>query len=170
MMAVENFATISYAHKVRFYDELIGEIGALCERYWFTNLSNVSAALMAQLPELNWVGFYLLKDGELRLGPFQGRPACLRIPLGKGVCGTAAAERRAVLVPDVHLFPGHIVCDERSRSELVLPLLWQGRLLGVLDLDSPRPSRFDSEDVEGLSRLLEEVRGRTDWADTGLEP
>jgi GAF domain-containing protein len=98
-------------------------------------------------------GFYFLRDGELVLGPFQGKPACVRIALGKGVCGTAAARRETVIVPDVHAFPGHIACDAASRSEIVVPLLKDGRLIGVLDLDAPIPDRFDSEDAQGLEAL-----------------
>lgn len=164
-----SYSPIPYADKAKFYRELRSELEGLCERFWFTNLANFSAALMANLPELNWVGFYLLKDGELRLGPFQGRPACLRIQIGKGVCGMAAETRRPILVPDVHLFPGHIVCDVRSRSELVIPLLREDRLLGVLDLDSPCPARFDEADTLGLTMVAKEVVERTDWSDTGLE-
>ena len=102
------------------------------------NAANAAAAIYHALPDLNWAGFYFLRDNELVLGPFQGQPACVRIALGKGVCGTAAAERRSVLVPDVEAFPGHIACDAASRSELVVPLLTGDALLGVLDLDSPR--------------------------------
>jgi L-methionine (R)-S-oxide reductase len=115
------------------------------------NAANTAAAIYHSLPDLNWVGFYFVRGQELVLGPFQGKPACVRIPLGKGVCGTAAAERRSVLVADVHAFPGHIACDAASRSELVVPLLANTGLsdagvLGVLDLDSPLPGRFDATD------------------------
>jgi GAF domain-containing protein len=106
------------------------------------------------LPDLNWAGFYLMKDGELVLGPFQGKPACVRIALGKGVCGTAAAQRETIVVPDVHAFPGHIACDAASRSEIVIPLITRdGQLLGVLDLDSPELARFDDADRRGLEQL-----------------
>lgn len=117
------------------------------------NAANAAALIFDALPELNWAGFYFLKGGELVVGPFQGKPACTRIALGRGVCGTAAATRRTVLVPDVHAFPGHIACDSASRSEIVVPLLRGAELLGVLDLDSPRPARFDAEDRQGLERL-----------------
>jgi L-methionine (R)-S-oxide reductase len=123
------------------------------------NAANLSALIYHGLPELNWAGFYLLREGgELVLGPFQGKPACIRIPLGRGVCGTAAERRESVLVPDVHAFPGHIACDAASRSELVVPLLRDGphgerELLGVLDLDSPLPDRFDAEDQAGIEAL-----------------
>jgi len=115
--------------------------------------ANAAAAIFHTLPALNWVGFYFLRDAELVLGPFQGRPACTRIPLGKGVCGTAAVRRQSVLVADVEAFPGHIACDTASRSELVVPLLYNGRLIGVLDLDSPRTARFDADDQTGCEAL-----------------
>lgn len=117
------------------------------------NAANAAAAIFHTLPDLNWAGFYFLRGPELVLGPFQGRPACLRIPFGRGVCGTAAAERRSVLVEDVLAFPGHIACDPRSRSELVTPLIHNDRLIGVLDLDSPRPGRFDAADQAGCESL-----------------
>jgi GAF domain-containing protein len=112
------------------------------ERNLVANCANVASLLWHGLPRLNWAGFYLLEGDQLVLGPFQGRPACTRIALGRGVCGTAAAERRTILAPDVRLFPGHIACDGASRSELVAPLLSGERLIGVLDLDSPEPNRF----------------------------
>ena len=118
--------------------------------------------LFDALPDLNWVGFYFLKQGELVVGPFQGKPACVRIALGKGVCGTAAVERKTIIVPDVDAFPGHIACDGASRSEIVVPLVKAQTLLGVLDLDSPRLARFNEGDARGLERLasvfLEGVR------------
>ncbi|MFC5649281.1 GAF domain-containing protein [Paenibacillus solisilvae] len=121
------------------------------------NLANASALLAQYLDEINWVGFYLMdpdKD-ELVLGPFQGLPACVRIPLGKGVCGTSAARRETMLVPDVHEFPGHIACDAASESEIVVPLMKDGVLLGVLDIDSPRKNRFSREDQQDLERFVE---------------
>jgi GAF domain-containing protein len=120
------------------------------ERNGLANAANMCALLYQMLPDVNWVGFYFLQGGELVLGPFQGRVACVRIPLGRGVCGTAAARREILVVPDVNEFPGHIACDGASRSEIVLPLVQSGRLLGVLDLDSPNLSRFDHEDRTGL--------------------
>ena len=117
------------------------------------NAANAAAAIYHSLPGLNWAGFYFLRGDELVLGPFQGKPACVRIPMGKGVCGTAALERRSVLVPDVEAFPGHIACDSASRSELVIPLLDGERLLGVLDMDSPDLARFDSADQAGCEAL-----------------
>ena len=120
------------------------------ERDFTANMANMAALIFHQLPDLNWAGFYLMKGGELVLGPFQGKPACIRIPLGKGVCGTAAATRETQVVPDVHAFPGHIACDADSRSEIVVPLIADGTLIGVLDLDSPKPGRFDEDDRAGL--------------------
>jgi L-methionine (R)-S-oxide reductase len=137
------------------YAELARDLTALLsgERDLIANAANMSALIYDALPDLNWAGFYLYKSGELVLGPFQGKPACVRIALGKGVCGTAAAERRTVLVKDVHAFPGHIACDEASRSEIVIPLMKSEGLLGVLDLDSPSLARFDEADRRGLERL-----------------
>ena len=143
--------------KVGLYAELARELDALLtgEPDSVANAANAAAAIYHALPELNWVGFYFLRGDELVLGPFQGRPACVRIRLGQGVCGTAAAERQSVLVPDVEAFPGHIACDTRSRSELVMPLLSGGVLLGVLDLDSPMLARFDVADQAGCEMLAE---------------
>jgi L-methionine (R)-S-oxide reductase len=121
------------------------------ERNGLANASNLCALLYQMLPDVNWVGFYFLQDGELVLGPFQGKVACVRIPLGRGVCGTAAERREILVVPDVNEFPGHIACDAASRSEIVVPLVKEGRLLGVLDLDSPHLSRFDDHDRSGLA-------------------
>lgn len=114
----------------------------------------MSALLFQLLPDLNWAGFYFMRGGELVLGPFQGKPACVRIAVGRGVCGAAVAQKASVVVADVHAFPGHIACDGASRSELVVPLLKDGRVLGVLDLDSPYPSRFDENDRDGCERLV----------------
>jgi L-methionine (R)-S-oxide reductase len=120
------------------------------------NAANLAALLFHQLPDLNWAGFYFMKDGQLVVGPFQGRPACVRIAVGRGVCGTAAARRETMLVEDVNTFPGHIPCDAASRSEIVVPLIASnGNLIGVLDLDSPRPGRFDRDDAEGLKALAD---------------
>jgi len=146
--------------KHELYRGLAAELDGLLsgEPDFIANAANAAAAIYHALPELNWAGFYFLRGGELVLGPFQGRPACVRIALGKGVCGTAAEERRTMLVPDVEAFPGHIACDAASRSELVLPLFDGGALLGVLDLDSPVVGRFDETDQEGcemLARVIE---------------
>jgi L-methionine (R)-S-oxide reductase len=142
--------------KPELYRELAQQLKALLagERDAIANAANTSALLFQTMPDLNWAGFYFLRDnGELVLGPFQGKPACVRIAMGRGVCGTAAARRQSVLVEDVHDFPGHIACDADSRSELVVPLLRSGELMGVLDLDSPTPSRFDAEDRAGIERI-----------------
>jgi GAF domain-containing protein len=128
------------------------------------NCANMSAVLFQSLPRLNWAGFYFLRGGELVLGPFQGRVACVRIKLGRGVCGTAARDRKAVIVPDVSKFPGHIVCDAASQSEVVIPLVKEGRLLGVLDLDSPDIGRFSIEDQEGLSEAAALLLRASDFA------
>jgi L-methionine (R)-S-oxide reductase len=120
------------------------------ERNALANTANMCALLYQMLPDVNWVGFYFLQGGELVLGPFQGNVACVRIPMGRGVCGAAAERREILVVPDVNEFPGHIACDAASRSEIVVPLVQHGRLLGVLDLDSPKLSRFDHEDRDGL--------------------
>lgn len=119
------------------------------------NLANISALLWMHLPDINWAGFYLLKGEELVLGPFQGKPACIRIPLGKGVCGTAAKAEKTQLIDDVHQFEGHIACDAESNSEVVLPFFKNNKLIGVLDIDSPKLGRFDQEDVSGLQNLVE---------------
>jgi L-methionine (R)-S-oxide reductase len=121
---------------------------------FIANISNFAALLFTTLPDLNWAGFYLLRGTDLVLGPFQGKPACSCIALGDGVCGTAALKRAAVLVPDVHAFPGHIVCDEASQSEIVVPVFKDGNLVGVLDMDSPRTGRFDEIDREQIELLL----------------
>jgi L-methionine (R)-S-oxide reductase len=141
--------------KPALYDELAGELDALLrgETDSVANAANAAAAIYHALPALNWAGFYFLRGEVLVLGPFQGRPACVRIPLGRGVCGTAALRRQPVLVADVAAFPGHIACDTASRSELVVPLLAGERLLGVLDLDSPEVGRFDAVDQAGCERL-----------------
>lgn len=119
------------------------------------NLSNASALLGQFLDRINWVGFYMAEENELVLGPFQGLPACVRIPFGRGVCGTAAKEQKTIRVADVHAFPGHIACDAASRSEIVVPLIQNGRLIGVLDIDSPETDRFDEEDEKGLIQFAE---------------
>lgn len=145
--------------KADMYGQLVQQIDGLLtgEPDWTANLANAAAVIYHGLPDLNWAGFYMLNGTELVLGPFQGRPACVRIPLGKGVCGTAAVGRRAVLVPDVHAFPGHIACDSASRSELVVPLMRGETLIGVLDLDSPLPARFDANDQAGCEGLAAAV-------------
>ncbi|MEJ0088213.1 MAG: GAF domain-containing protein [Limisphaerales bacterium] len=145
----------NFADKTEAYAALESQLSALLhgERDFIANSANTAALLWHSLPDLNWAGFYRLVDGELVLGPFMGKPACVRIQLGKGVCGTAAAMRKTVLVPDVHKFPGHIACDSASRSEIVVPLVKDGALLGVLDLDSPKLNRFEAADQAGLEKL-----------------
>lgn len=123
------------------------------EADWLANLANAAALIFNELPEINWAGFYLLKDGELVLGPFQGQPACIRIKMGNGVCGTAAESGKTKVVEDVEEFPGHIACDPDSKSEIVIPMFNNGELLGVLDLDSPRQARFDELDREYLEQF-----------------
>ena len=135
------------------------------ETWYASALSNLSALIMDSMPQLNWAGFYLMRGGRLVVGPFQGKPACVHIAVGKGVCGACVAQDRAIRVPDVHAFPGHIACDSASRSELVIPLHSAGAVVAVLDLDSPVEDRFSEEDqhtLEALSRLIE---ARIAWAE-----
>lgn len=150
--------------KILLYQELDSQAAGLFldERSGLANAANLCALLFHALPQLNWAGFYFLQGGDLVLGPFQGKVACVRIALGRGVCGAAAQRRETVVVPDVHEFPGHIACDAASRSEIVLPLILQGRLLGVLDLDSPDLARFDRDDATGLARLVERFLSASD--------
>ena len=142
--------------KSELYANLHSQLRALLagEHDLIANAANCAALLYHSLPDVNWAGYYLLRDGELVVGPFQGRPACVRIALGKGVCGTAAQERRTLVVRDVHEFPGHIACDAASNSEIVVPMLRNGSLIGVLDIDSPNLGRFDDEDRAGLERFV----------------
>lgn len=121
------------------------------------NLSNAASLLNQFLGEINWVGFYLAEKDQLVLGPFQGLPACVRIPLGKGVCGTSAAERKTMRIEDVHQFPGHIACDAATKSEIVIPIIKDDKLIGVLDIDSPIPNRFDESDQQGLEKFTESL-------------
>ena len=145
------------ASKAEMYSNLASQLLSLLEGEpdFIANAANVSSLLYHELPDLNWAGFYLLKEGELVLGPFQGKPACVRIAMGKGVCGTAAQQRQTILVDNVHEFPGHIACDSESNSEIVVPLIKDQELLGVLDLDSPLFARFDDADARGLNELIE---------------
>jgi len=147
---------ISGGSKADLYRDLLAALDALTvdERDPIANMANAAALIWEYLPDLNWAGFYRAVEGELVLGPFQGKVACIRIAMGKGVCGTAAAARTTQLVEDVHAFPGHIACDAASRSELVVPVVSDGRLIGVLDLDSPEPARFDAEDAAGCEALV----------------
>lgn len=149
---------VSTLAKPALYDELESSLRALLagERDFIACAANMSSLLYWSLPSLNWVGFYLVepKSGDLLVGPFQGKPACVRIPLGRGVCGASAAQRCTVVVADVHAFPGHIACDSASNSEIVVPIVRENELLGVLDLDSPVHGRFDETDARGLERLV----------------
>ena len=141
--------------KAEQYEQLIAQCQALLhgERHRVANAANLSALLFNSLADINWLGFYFMEGGELVVGPFQGLPACVRIALGKGVCGTAAASRESQLVPDVHAFPGHIACDSASQSELVVPLVKDGEVIGVLDIDSPSLDRFDAVDQAAFERI-----------------
>ncbi|WP_046862940.1 GAF domain-containing protein [Microvirga massiliensis] len=148
--------TLTTDSKPELYSELASELTALVdgERDSIAHMANAAALLFHRLPRLNWAGFYRLVGEELVLGPFQGKPACIRIPVGQGVCGTAVARRASIVVPDVDAFPGHIACDSASRSELVVPLIRDGRISGVLDLDSPERGRFDEHDQRGCEQLV----------------
>ncbi len=138
------------------YKILIAQVKALTEGvpYTIANLANVSAAIWQAMDKINWAGFYLMDAGKLVLGPFQGKPACIEIPVGKGVCGTAVKEEKTILVEDVHQFPGHIACDSASNSEIVVPIFKNGEVYGVLDIDSPYFARFTAEDQHGLEALV----------------
>jgi GAF domain-containing protein len=142
--------------KRELYDQLAAQLSSLLagERDLIANAANFSSLVFHSLPDLNWAGFYFAKDDELVLGPFQGQPACVRIKIGQGVCGAGAAKCDTMVVSNVHEFPGHIACDSASNSEIVVPLMKDGRMIGVLDLDSPKLSRFDREDAAGLEQLV----------------
>ena len=148
--------SVSTTTRTELYRDLHAALDALTadEPDAVANMANAAALIWQYLPDLNWAGFYRFVGGELVLGPFQGKAACIRIPLGKGVCGTAAATRTTQVIADVHAFPGHIACDAASASELVVPIVHGGELLGVLDLDSPRPGRFDAADARGCEALM----------------
>jgi GAF domain-containing protein len=152
--------------KREHYRELNQQLASLLseESDGLANAANLTALFFNALPDLNWLGFYLLRGGELVLGPFQGNVACVRIGVGRGVCGTAAHELKTIVVPDVHAFPGHIACDPASRSELVIPLLRGERLLGVLDVDSPLENRFETEDVKGLEAAAKLLVDHSDFS------
>lgn len=143
--------------KTELYSNLQAQLRSLLadERDFIANAANLSSLLFHSVPDLNWAGFYIHKNDELVLGPFQGQPACVRIAIGKGVCGTAAQQRQTIIVDNVHDFPGHIACDSASNSEIVVPIFKDGQLIGVLDLDSPTFARFDEKDARGLNELVE---------------
>ena len=153
--------------KTEFYQLLQNQLKALldAEPHLIPDLSNAGALLAGALKDINWAGFYLIRQGELLLGPFQGKPACIHITIGKGVCGTAVARRETQLVPDVHQFPGHIACDSASNSEIVIPLQIDGRIVGVLDIDSPKLSRFDEADRTGLEEFTRILVNGIDWSE-----
>lgn len=155
--AMYDFKPAAGASKAQTYADLLGAAEGLtaAEPDGVANMANVAALMWELLPAVNWAGFYRVIHGELVLGPFAGRPACIRIPFGQGVCGAAAATGTTQLVPDVHAFPGHIACDAASRSELVVPVVRAGAVIAVIDLDSPELNRFDEEDAEGIQRLAE---------------
>lgn len=164
---MENQKPSNAAEKRALYDDLLTQLRALTEdeRDAVANLANASALLYGALPDVNWVGFYRLRGDTLVLGPFQGKPACIRIPLSRGVCGAAARENKPYVVPDVHLFPGHIACDCASRSEIVVPLRRAGRVVGVLDIDSPLFDRFDARDEAGLRALTALLEDACDFTE-----
>ena len=150
------FTKLNYSGSIiEQYETLAKQLDALLsgEDDIIANLSNASAVLNQFLDDINWVGFYIMKGDTLVLGPFQGLPACVRIPVGRGVCGTAVSEKKTMLVADVHEFPGHIACDAASQSEIVIPLIKNGQVIGVLDIDSPNKNRFRTEDQEGLEHF-----------------
>lgn len=153
-----DFTTIA-ADKTTIHADLLAAADAITagEADGIANMANVAALIWQFLPDLNWAGFYRMVESQLVLGPFQGKPACIRIPIGRGVCGTAAATRTTQLVKDVHAFPGHIVCDTASASEIVVPVMADGQLIAVLDLDSPLPARFDEEDARALEILVARI-------------
>lgn len=154
-----DFSPSTQGDKAALYEDLLSAAEAITsgEPDIVANMANLAALIWQYLPDLNWAGFYRMLDGELVLGPFQGKPACIRIALGKGVCGTAAATAQTQLVKDVHSFPGHIACDAASASEIVVPVIKDGRVMAVLDLDSPSAARFDAVDQQGLETLVARI-------------
>ncbi|RAL25567.1 GAF domain-containing protein [Thermoflavimicrobium daqui] len=160
-----NFDRIE-GNKEANYQQMIKQCSYLLEgeKDWLANLANTAAHLYHSLEQINWVGYYLMKDTELVLGPFLGKPACVRIPIGKGVCGTAVAKEQTLVVEDVHAFPGHIACDAASRSEIVIPLRVHQQVIGVLDIDSPIINRFDQVDQKYLEEYVIYLIKQTDWA------
>jgi len=161
MFVVESFS----GTKEEMYEDLLRQARGLLEgeRDLIANTANLSALIWQVVPDLNWAGFYFMRGGELVLGPFQGKPACVRIAVAKGVCGTAVATRSTMLVEDVHAFPGHIACDAASNSELVVPMISNGQVVGVLDLDSPQLRRFDGVDQRGVEQLVAFLMTVTDF-------
>lgn len=162
MRGMYDFAPTDAADRQSLHADLLSAADALTagEPDGIANMANLAALIWQFLPDLNWAGFYRMVGDELVLGPFIGKPACIRIPLGRGVCGTAAATGETQLVEDVHAFPGHIACDAASASEIVVPIMHKGRLIGVLDLDSPVTARFDADDAHALETLVAKVAPR----------
>lgn len=163
---MEDNKKISATDRDTFYKILLIKLEGLLssERDWLASLANASALLFQNLEEINWAGFYLYKENELVLGPFQGKTACTRIKVGKGVCGTAVQERATQVVEDVHTFPGHIACDSASNSEVVVPIIFQDKIIGVLDIDSPVLKRFDELDARYLERFVHMLNKYIDWS------
>lgn len=163
---MQQIKTIKTDDKKKFYNYMNLKLtGLICEEPdWLANLSNASALLWLLLEDINWAGFYLHKNGELILGPFQGKPACTHIEIGKGVCGTAAKDLETQLVKNVHDFPGHIACDSASKSEIVVPIVKDGELIGVLDIDSPIYDRFDEEDKMYFEKFVKTLNKYMDWS------
>ncbi len=162
--------TTAGASKAETYRELAAQLGGILsgETDGLANAANTSALLFTGLGGVNWAGFYFLRGGELVLGPFQGKVACVRLQLGRGVCGTAAQKRATIVVPDVEKFPGHVACDHASRSEIVVPLIKDGKLVGVLDVDSPLLARFDATDAAGLEKIAQLFLAHSDLASLAL--
>jgi L-methionine (R)-S-oxide reductase len=168
-MSFEPAATLDMstpAAKRASYELLVAQVRAVLEgeRDWLANLAQFSALVYQSVPDLNWAGFYMARGEELVVGPFQGKVACVRIPFSRGVCGACARTREIQRVEDVHAFPGHIACDSASNSELVLPVIADGRLVAVFDLDSPSTARFDAEDARGFAAAVAVLAAGTDWA------
>lgn len=162
---MQDNSRIEVEDRDKFYKIMLVRLEGLLssETDWLANLSNAAALLYTNLDNINWSGFYLMKEEELVLGPFQGKTACTRIKPGKGVCGTAAAEMKTQLVQDVHLFPGHIACDSASNSEVVVPIIKDGKVYGVLDIDSPVTNRFDELDAKYLQLFVDKLNKYIDW-------
>ena len=160
-----NSSSMYPINKKECYKLVASQLRSLFEgdNYLIPNLSNTSAILNQAMPTINWVGFYLIKNNALLLGPFQGKVACVHIPIGKGVCGSAVEKDKTILVEDVHEFPGHIACDSASQSEIVIPIHYNNEVVGVLDIDSPILSRFDKEDQEGLEEVVRILENLCDW-------
>lgn len=157
-----NDRKLDYGNTEKFWNEIASEVRGMMVPELIPNLANISAAIYHQLPDLNWAGFYLYDGKQLVLGPFQGKTACIYIPLSKGVCGKAATEKKTVIVEDVEKFPGHIACDSASKSEIVLPITdKEGNLVGVFDLDSPKQNRFSESDKTGLEKIVEILKEKT---------